>query len=81
MAATAGQLHIRALCLIDGGQVRVRHADDEGRVLALVNGGSGNYVVRRSPGGGWSCSCLAASYGNRCSHMAAVALVTAGPEG
>ena len=80
MAATA-EAEIRVLLLLDAGRVHIRAVDpDTGRILALVDSdsGDGSYTVRRTPDGGWSCSCIGAAYGNRCKHVAAVQLVTTG---
>jgi uncharacterized Zn finger protein len=60
----------KALRYIDEGRVTVRRVDGRD-VDAVVRGGDIYYVTRRR--GEWRCDCVAT---NRCSHMAAVALVT-----
>ncbi len=64
VAAKAGRL------LVDG-RVHVVEAGRR-RVLALVDGTEGRYVVVYASGG-WLCSC---PHPGRCSHRAAVELVT-----
>ncbi|HEU5418126.1 MAG TPA: SWIM zinc finger family protein, partial [Streptosporangiaceae bacterium] len=58
------------------GAVVVRRADDDGRVLASVQGDNDLYRVQRTAGGDWSCSCPSGQYGGPCSHRYAVGLVT-----
>lgn len=62
----------KAVRLLADGAVTVQHRD-----VAFVAGDSGEWVVARTPGGNWLCSCPA--YG-LCSHLVAVSLVTGGWE-
>lgn len=62
----------RARGLLWQAVVRVLSVDDYGRVVAEV----GSYRVRRTAGGRWSCECAAATFGQHCSHVEAVRLVT-----
>jgi len=63
----------KAAQLLAAGRVRVREAMQD-RALVVVLGNSGRHVVRRDPTG-WSCTCEAAQYRRRCSHVLAARLV------
>jgi uncharacterized Zn finger protein len=71
-------VHSRALLLIEAGGVKILEADHRsGFVVAHVTGSRGDVVYSVSKRGQrWQCSCVAKSYGNRCSHIAAVQAVT-----
>jgi hypothetical protein len=78
MTAPAGEREVserilsRAKGILWQAAITIKFVDDQGRVAA----DAGGYRVRRSPGGKWSCQCAAATYGNPCSHVEAVRLVT-----
>lgn len=59
--------------LLDG-RLLVERVDDEA-IVAICAGDSGVYELSRDAGGDWQCSCPAL---RRCSHLAALELVTGG---
>jgi uncharacterized Zn finger protein len=69
-----GAVEHKARRLLTTGRVRITEARD-GYVSAQVGGDSAVYAVRFADGT-WACSCPSASEGQRCSHRAAVELVT-----
>jgi uncharacterized Zn finger protein len=59
--------------LLTTGRVTVQHP-----TVAFVKGDTGEWIVARTPGGNWLCSCPAFGMGTVCSHLVAVSLVTGG---
>jgi len=71
-------LREKAVRLLAEGRVQVTWVDDE-RIEAHVRGSDAEHVVTYERGG-WRCSCEAARFNQRCSHLAAAQLVTRRPE-
>ncbi len=71
-------LQEKALRLIRDGRLIVTLVDGE-RIEAHVRGTDAEHVVTYQRGG-WRCSCEAARFNQRCSHLASVQLVTRRPE-
>lgn len=77
MTRVRESLQEKALRLIAEGRVHVVWVDHE-RVEAHVRGTDAEHVVGYQRGG-WRCSCEAARFNQRCSHLAAVQLVCRRP--
>jgi hypothetical protein len=67
----------KALRLLAEGRLRVVLVDGE-RIEARVRGSEAEHSVGHQRGGWW-CDCEAARFGRRCSHLAALQLVTVRP--
>ncbi len=80
MTRVRESLQEKALRLIRDGRLVVTLVDSE-RVEAHVRSSStdGEHVVGYQRGG-WYCDCEALRFGQRCSHLASVQLVTRRPE-
>ncbi len=77
MTRDRSSLTERALALIGDGRLVVTWVDHE-RVEARVRGTDREHVVTYQRGG-WTCTCEAHRFGQRCRHLAAVQLVTRRP--
>ncbi len=72
----SAHVRLRAHELLTSGAVKITRADESGRVLALVSGNAGVYLVGRTIGGQWTCSCPASYFRLHCGHQEAVRPVT-----
>lgn len=72
-----GAVMNKAHRLLTGGRVRIIDAGDGEYIEGLVRGDTDTYTVIYSDGE-WTCSCPSSTAGQRCSHQAAVRLVTEG---
>lgn len=66
----------KAATLLASGRVTILRAGADGRMLAEAVGDHGTHKVRRTAGGRWACDCPASYYGQKCSHITAVSLVS-----
>jgi hypothetical protein len=78
MTRARESLQEKALRLISDGRLVVTLVDGE-RVEARVCGTDREHIVTYERGG-WRCSCEAARFNQRCSHLAAAQLVCRRPE-
>jgi uncharacterized Zn finger protein len=76
MLPTSATIAAKAAGYLTAGRVTVVQADDTtGVFVAAVHGTAAYTVWRGRTGGSWHCTCPAGSFGRRCAHVTAVALL------